>query len=201
MRARFIRTALAALTLCCPSIAASAPLPPALLRQLPRGLEVIASARSNPAPARTFYFLVLASHDEADRAGREHAPPRPLLVFEARKAGRYVLAARNDELVFRADEGGINGCDPFEGRRIAVKGAYVTIEQGVACGAHWTDFVTFRFDSRSNIYLFDNWRTQSWSLNPSGDPLAEPLVSNGQKIVRSRGRRVPLAMWRRPKGG
>lgn len=195
----FIRTAVAALMLCCSAIAASVPLPSALLRQLPNGFEVIASARSNPAPARTFYFVALASRGEAKWASEERAPPRPLLLFEARKGGRYRLAARNDRLILRADEGGINRCDPFEERKIAVKGIYVTIEQGVACGAHWTDYVTFRFDSRLSNYVFDNWRTQSWSLNPSDDPKAEALVSDGRKVVRASGRPVPLARWRRPR--
>jgi len=199
MPALHLRAALAVLLLCLPSIASSAPLPGALLRLLPGGYKIMASARSSPTSSRSFYFVALASRAEGKTSRGQSAPARPLVIAELGKAGRFALVARNDNIILRSDEGGINGCDPFEGRGIAAKGVYVTIEQGVACGgAHWTDYATFRFDRRSGTFLFDNWRTQSWSLNPSDDPKADALVSDGQQIIRSRGRQVPFAKWRRP---
>jgi hypothetical protein len=63
---------------------------------------------------------------------RARAPARPLLIFERRLPGRYALIARNDDVILRADDGGINGCDPFEGGKIVAKGRYFTVEQGAA---------------------------------------------------------------------
>jgi hypothetical protein len=131
------------------------------------------------------------------------APARPLLIFERRTDGKYVVAGRNDQIVLRANDGGVaaNGCDPFGEGRIAIKGRYFTVENGVACGAHWIDYVTFRFDPASNGFLFDNWRVQSWSMNPSTDPNAEALVANPPRVVRSGRKKVSFSRWRRPPGG
>ena len=193
MPARLTRAFLALLLLSLPVAASAAALPPGVARKLPRGFAVIASARSDPAPGRTFYFVALEA-----RASGERAPVRPLLLFDMRKAGRPALAARNDHVLFRSDEGGYNGCDPFEQRRIAARGAYVTVEQGIACGDHWTDYVTFRFDRALGTYVFDNWRTESWSMNNRRARGGQALVSDGQKVVRSKKRAVSFAKWARP---
>lgn len=103
-------------------------------------------------------------------------------------------------MILRRFDGGVNQCDPFEGRTIAVKGAYFTVENGIACGSHWTDYVTFRFDARSNGFVFDNWRVETWSMNRNNNPNAEALISDGQKIVRANGRKVPFDKWERPPG-
>jgi hypothetical protein len=123
------------------------------------------------------------------------------LTFQLRPTGRFELKERNDHVVLRTRDGGVaaNGCDPFEEKRIVTKGRYFTVENGVACGAHWTDYVTFRFDPASNGYIFDNWRFQSWSMNPSSDPTADALVPNPPKIIRSKGR-IAFTQWRRPIG-
>jgi hypothetical protein len=192
-------TAAVGLLLACSSTALAANLPADVMKQLPQGYGVLSSASSLISSTHRFYFVALASKKEVRHAlSSTRAPARPLLIFERRASGRYALVARNDDVILRADDGGINGCDPFEERSIAVKGVYFTVEQGVACGAHWTDYVTFRFDPQSAGYVLDNWRVQSWSLNPSNDPNAEALVSDGQKVVRAKGRAVPFAKWRRP---
>jgi hypothetical protein len=100
-------------------------------------------------------------------------------------------------VILRADEGG--QCDPFKEGGITAKGAFVTIENGVACGQHWSDFITFRFDRRSGGYIFDNWRRQSWKFNPDQRPDAEALVRDGDHLERAGGRVIPLARWR-PRG-
>jgi hypothetical protein len=197
----YLRAAVVAVVIGCSPPAIGAGIPSEILRQMPSGYIVMTSAASAPRPGRRYYLVALASRAEAKPQSGKRSPARPLLIFSANKQGRYTLVARNDDVILRADDGGINGCDPFEDHRIAVKGAYVTVEQGVACGTHWTDFVTFRFDPRANGYVFDNWRTQSWSLNPSTDPNAEALVSDGQRVVRSKGRPVSFAEWRRPARG
>jgi hypothetical protein len=183
--------------------ASAADTPNAIAGQLPPGYAVLGSARASVESGQTFYFVALGSKRElkGDLAAQDRAPARPLLIFEQRPNGRYELVGRNDDVVMRADDGGIagNGCDPFEEHHIAVKGAYVTVENGVSCGAHWTDYVTFRFDPAVRGYVFDNWRFESWKLNPSSDPDAEALAPDAHHLVRPRkGHTVPFASWRRP---
>ncbi len=70
----------------------------------------------------------------------QHAPVRPLMIFEL-KNGRNQLVGRNDQVVLRADEGG--RCDPLlDGDGvIAVRGPYFSVQNGVACGEHWMDYI------------------------------------------------------------
>ncbi len=184
-------TILAASALPSPAIAQA--LPAALESDLPQGYDVQTFATSK-AGGRQFTIIALKSREEA--AVQDTAPPRPLLVYGRKGTGPYVLLARNDHVILRRDEGGASGCDPFEDGTIAIKGAYFTVEQGIACGQHWTYFVTFRFDGRSGEFVFDNLRSESWSANPSNDPDAEALVSNGQQVERARPPVVAFAKWR-----
>lgn len=168
-------------------------LPAAIGRALPAGFEVQTFATSEIG-TRQFHIVALKSL--AETADEEEAPSRPLLIFGRRGRGPFVLLARNDHVILRRDAGGANGCDPFEDGRIAVKGAYFTVEQGIACGQHWTWFVTFRFERQRGQFVFDNLRSESWSLNPSNDPDAEALVSDGQQIERGWPPLVTFADWR-----
>jgi hypothetical protein len=168
-------------------------LPAAIRRELPPGFDVQTFAASEVG-GRQFTIVALRSLGEA--ADEADALPRPLLIFARKGRGDFVLLARNDHVILRRDAGGASGCDPFEDGRIAVKGAYFTVEHGIACGQHWTWFVTFRFDRRGGQFVFDNLRSESWSLNPSDDPDAEALVSDGQQIERARPPLVPFADWR-----
>ncbi len=175
--------------------------PADILRQLPSSQEVISSATVSVGATRKFYLMALAAKDESKYLRLPTRPPaRSLMIFERRQADRYTFVARNDDVILRPDDGGFNRCDPFEERAIAVKGAYFTVEHGVACGVHWTDYVTFRFDPHSGGFVFDNWRIESWSMNPSNDHNAEALVSDGQKVVRAKGRPVPFGKWVRAPG-
>lgn len=65
----------------------------------------------------------------------------------------------------RADAGG--QCGPFEDGYdgLAVKGRYFTVQNGVAFGAHWTDFITFRYDHERRAWLLDS------EIATSSDPL------------------------------
>ena len=110
----------------------------------------------------------------------------------------FQQTGRNDQVVMRADEGG--QCDPFldGGNTIAVKGPYFTVENGVACGQHWTDYITFRFDDARGRYVFDNERLQSSTMNPSRDPNAEAMVTSVPEVHRGdRAKPVPFTDWRR----
>lgn len=180
-----------------PAVAAGPPAPPGLAKWLPAGYRVLTSVRMVVDPARTFQIVALArvGEDALTRSG--DAPARPLMIFK-RRGEVFELVGRNDAVVLKADEGG--QCDPFldGGGTISVTGRFFTVENGVACGQHWTDFVTFRLDDRTG-FVFDNERSESWSLNPSGDPDAEALVRDGpQRVVRARpGSTVLSARWRR----
>ena len=172
--------------------ASAADLPNEIVKQLPRGYAVLASIQAPVEGGHLFYVVALGSN---------RASARPLLVFERRPDGGYGLAGRNDDVVLRADDAGLagNGCDPFEDGHIVAKGPYLTVENGVACGAHWTDYVTFRFDPQLRGYAFDNWRFQSWKLNPSNAPDADALIPDINRVVRTpKGRKTPFATWRRP---
>ncbi len=171
-----------------------------VVRQLPPGFDVISTAEMPSASdGLAFKLLVLARHGEVEGAhGPKPAAPRPLLVFRQQPHGTFRLVARNDTVVLRSDEGG--QCDPFldGGAVIAVKGLYFTIENGVACGSHWTDYVTFRFDHGLGRFVFDNERSESWSLNTSTDDNADALVPDGPPHVRraTRARPVLFEDWR-----
>ena len=159
------------------------PVPAGIDRQLLKGYEVLSNVHISAAVDRRFYIIALGRNNEdVRRVRKEGASARPLLIFEQR-GGRFILIGRNDRVVLRADEGG--QCDPFldGGGTIAVKGSYFTVENGVACGQHWTDYVTFRFDNRHG-FVFDNERTESWTMNQSHDPNAEALVREGPPTVR-----------------
>jgi hypothetical protein len=178
----------------------AAALPAGIVSQLPSGYEVLTSANVTVEMSRSYYIVALRSNGEAgDGHGQQPAPARPLLIFERQADGSLVQTGRNDMVVLRADDGG--QCDPFEpdeGNGIAVKGRYFTIENGVSCGQHWTDYITFRFDDAVGHYVFDNERTQSWSFNSSKDPDAEALVPDGPPTVRRGDRKNPVSFenWR-----
>jgi hypothetical protein len=174
--------------------AAKPALPDEIARQLPRGYAVLTWERAAfGSPAHDFYIVALGR--EGDAIASE-AYPRPLLIFE-RRPGGYRLAGRNDHVILLAREGG--QCDPFDPSSIAVKGPWFTVENGVACGNHWTDFITFRFDAGLGAYVFDNQRNQSWEFNPDERPTAQVLITDGLHVKRAvSGHPVRFADWRDP---
>ena len=111
------------------------------------------------------------------------SPPRPLLVYRI-AGGRAALVARNDRVVLRRDEGG--QCDPVEdGGGIAIKGRFVTIESGVACGQHWTHNTTFRFDGARRTFVWHSTIRESWTMNSDPSPDAEALVLDSRSVSRA----------------
>ncbi len=174
--------------------------PPAeIVRQLPAGYGVIGMARmALPGREGRYYVVALGKKGEDRFAHEASAPARPLLLFARRPDGSYAPAGRNDRVVFRANEG--LQCDPFldGGGVIAVTGRYFTVQNGVACGQHWTDYVTFRFDHSAGRFVFDNERSESWSMNTSRAPDAEALVRDGPQQVRRGDPRAPVGFddWR-----
>ena len=173
-------------------------IPADVAQRLPPNYDVLGSAIVEPGPpGLRFYVVALGRVHEPPPEAKGRAPARPLLILK-RQAGQVTLAGRNDQVVLRADDGG--QCDPFldGGAEIAVKGGYFTVENGVACGAHWTDYVTFRFDRASGGFVFDNDRYESWAANSSQDEDADAMVRDGPQVVRRPppGRRTPFSGWR-----
>lgn len=192
-----MKTAIAAL--CAVSFATAADagpeIPPEIVAQVPAGYDVLGNAVvAAGRPRHDFAILALGRHDETDKRWR-HSPVRPLLIFE-RKGGHFALVGRNDTVVLKADDG--LQCDPFidSGATIATRGSYFTVENGVACGQHWTIYVTFRFDDKTGGFVFDNERSGSWRMNT--DPDGEALVRDTPvPPVRDRpGHVTPFAAWR-----
>lgn len=180
-------------------IAAMAPATAMAQVTLPAGHHVIAERRmTTGTPSRTFRIVALARNGETrETLGDAPAQPRPLIVIEE-KAGTSRIVARNDHVVMKADEAA--QCDPFDtedgGGAIATKGRYFTVENGVACGQHWTINITFRFDDRLG-FVFDNTHTETWMLNPDQKPGAEALVRDTPlRIVKANPRKpVLLKDW------
>jgi hypothetical protein len=118
-------------------------------------------------------------------------PPRPVCIVIAASitglrvdGGTALLIARNDRIVLRRDEGG--QCDPVEDAgAIAVEGRFITLESGVACGQHWTDFTTFRFDPRTRAFVWHNRIFESDRLNDDPSPDAEALVRDQRHVWRA----------------
>jgi len=168
--------------------------PPGLAKLLPAGYVPMVTAQARPDPKHVFVLVVLAKNGEPTGSWVEHAPARPLIVFQQTASG-YREVARNDRIILRSNEGG--QCDPFEYGDIKTKGRYMTVEHNVACGQHWESTTTFRFDSRSGAYIFDNERYQSLKFNPDTRGDAEALVPDVDYLKRAKGRAVTLSQWQR----
>jgi hypothetical protein len=169
-------------------------LPNTIARLLPPGYLVLEAVQGRLTGGPHDDYLVALGRpgdDPAALIGNGTASARPLLLFRARQDGAYVLAGRNDDVVMRHDQGG--QCDPFDPEGgLVMKGAYVTVQNQVACGAHWSDFITFRYDRMRGELLFDSDIYSSWKFNPSDAPDAEALVPDGHPTVRRADRRHPI---------
>ncbi|MFH5255005.1 hypothetical protein ACGTRS_27610 [Burkholderia semiarida] len=150
--------------------ARAAPLPKSIAAQLPPGYQPL-TAQAGPDLDNGRHSFLVVVHRAVDT--REQPSPRPLLIYEEQADHTYRLAARNDQVVLRANEGG--QCDPFDpddaaGNGVSVKGRYFTVQNAVACGQHWTDYITFRHDPRTHGWLFSNRIvTESFPLDDQPD--------------------------------
>lgn len=170
--------------------ARAAGLPTPVLSRLPPGYEVMAARQGPDVDAGRISYLIVLRRP-ADSASEPS--PRPLVIVEQQADGTFRLAARNDEVVLRANEGG--QCDPFDPQDadengLAVKGRFFTVQNFVACGQHWSDYVTFRHDARTGRWLFANEiRTESFPLEGKPDRV---------RAIRADPRKpVALDAWRR----
>ena len=140
------------------------------------------------------YVVVVRSKKEAELlAHGSPTPNRPLLVFIQEKAGRFLLESRNNEVVFAADAGG--QCDPFmDGEDgLAVKGSFFTVQNAVACGEHWTDFITFRYSTELRQFVFHMRIFESMMFNSSSEPEAE-AITPGRRLVTKAKKSNPILL-------
>jgi len=169
-------------------------LPAAVRAKLPAGhVARLGACSATLDPPNRICVVVAARPDErrAAAAQRGRSPARPLLVYRLDRGGA-TLIARNDRVVLHYDEGG--QCDPIQDTgAIAIKGRFFTLESGVSCGQHWTDYTTFRFDPARRAFVWHNRISENWELNVSSNPDAQALVSDG-KTVRRADPRKPVAL-------
>lgn len=168
-------------------------LPKSLLDQVSPGYEVMSTAQGLlDADSRADFLVVVRRKNEAALVSKGTAPARPLLLFTQNPDGSYTLARRNEHVVLKANEGG--QCDPFEDGDdgLVIKNRYFTVQNGVACGQHWTWYVTFKYDPARRDWIFHKEISESWVLNNSTDPNADALVLGGSSVISGKGRRPVL---------
>lgn len=174
---------------------AAAALPPELSAHLPAGYTLIQAVDADVnGDGRRDYLLALRRADEAAQiAAGKDAPQRLLLVLMHTADGRFVEAARNAQVIFKADDGG--QCDPFDydGQGLVAKGAYFTVQNGVACGQHWTDYITFRYDRARGEFLFHKRVLESWEMNTDNAPDADAMRMSEHKEIKADPRK-PIAL-------
>lgn len=180
---------LQATLLMAPGLAMAAPLPESILEQLPEGYSVLSHQSGElDDDELTDFIVAIRRIDEKSIGTTSPAPARPLLLFIQRSDGGYSLVHRNDHVVFRADEGG--QCDPFEegAEGLVINKRYFTVQNGVACGEHWSDYITFRYVAALRDWIFHKRIFESWVMNDGTDPDAEALVPGARRVVTGKGK-------------
>lgn len=167
---------------------AAEPLPKNIVQQLPKNLSPLQYKKADLNGDQRADYLV-ATHDPSEKELMEQgqpAPRRPLLIFTQNQDDSFTLARRNDAVIYAIDEGG--QCDPFldDEEGLAVKGAYFTVENSVACGAHWTDYITFRYAPELQDWVFHKRIAENWVMNPSTKPDAEALILGNRSVSKGK---------------
>ncbi len=166
-------------------------LPANILGKIPDGYSILSYESGALDDDGLADYLVVLNKPEEATPTEQRAPLRPLLLFTQRADGSYDLRKRNDHVAFRIDAGG--QCDPFgnDARRLTIKNRYFTIENGVACGQHWTDYITFRYDKALKDWVFHKRIVENWKLNDSQDPEADALVRDVHEVTSAK-REAPI---------
>lgn len=115
-------------------VARAAELPLNILKLIPTGFEVLSYAVGQLTDDNRQDYLVVIHHPVDTM---QQPSTRPLLIFTQNIDGTFRLAARNDDVVMEANEGG--QCDPFTDSGdsgLAIKDHYFTVQNGLACGDH-----------------------------------------------------------------
>jgi hypothetical protein len=173
----------------------SSNLPAGITQLIPKGYEELDHLAGQLTDADRLDYLVVV-HRTVDTA--QQPSPRPLLIFTQNSDGSFRLAARNDSVVLRAGDGG--QCDPFEDGEngLAIKNRYFTVQNSVACGDHWTDYVTFHYDKDRRDWIFRKEIAQTW--HPDDDPDGDALKADPARVTTAdNGHPVSFGAWR-PEG-
>lgn len=162
-------------------------LPTNIVQQLPKGYKVMTYLAGELNEDKLLDYLVVASkkNEQATFEKTGAGSPRPLFIFIQSKNGTFLPVKRNDDVVFAINAGG--QCDPFDDsdERLVIARHYFTVQNSVACGQHWDDFITFRYDMKRNNWLFHQRSSESWRLNDSDDPKADALVSDSANVTKA----------------
>ena len=162
-------------------------LPKDISLQLPKGYEVMTFLGGELNDDKLTDYLVVAhiKNEEAIYQKTQDVHLRPLFIFIQNKNESYSLTKRNDNVVFTIDSGG--QCDPFmDGEDgLALKNHFFTVQNSVACGQHWQDFITFKYDSKLKDWVFHKRVVESWHLNGSDDPNAEALIEDKPQVTKA----------------
>jgi len=75
---------------------------------------------------------------------------RPLYLLVGTKKGAYKIYGKNENIVYRAEDGGARG-DPFYG--ITIKNGYFSIEHEGGSREMWTVIITFKYDSKKRKFF------------------------------------------------
>lgn len=162
-------------------------LPPAITTKVSSSHQVVAHKLADfDGNGLIDHVVVIAHKNEAKMAERGNAPSRPLMVFLQQKPGVFVFHAQNTEVVYRADDA--SQCDPFldSGDGLAARGAFFTVENGVACGDHWTDYITFKFVEKLGGFVFHKRISESWGMNDGTRGTDEALVLQHRTVERAK---------------
>lgn len=147
-----------------------------ILSKLPDGYVVAVSKAVDFNDDKVEDRIVVAT--KVGEEDERPAPERWVMVFQGIKGGEsfYEEKARNSNVAYRADEGG--QCSPsFDNQGLAVKGKFFTVENSVACGQHWTDFITFRYNAADDAFLFHKRITETWDDPTAKKPSSRTEVS------------------------
>ncbi len=163
-------------------------LPMNILKQIPGNYTVLAYEGGLLNADKLVDFIVVLHKPNEESRGNNVSPPRPLLIFIHNTDNSFKLAKRNDHLVFKFDEGG--QCDPFtdSDEGLAISKRYFTVQHSVACGQHWTDYITFRFAPELQDWVFHKRISESWVLNTSTGPNADALILGGREMISAKGK-------------
>jgi hypothetical protein len=158
--------------------------PENIANQLPKDQEAILIATGDFDEDRATDYLIVtgAKSERLKISSGEPAPKRWLFAFINTGAGRFALSGKNADIAFAADYG--MQCDPLlDSGGVVTKGPYFTVENSEACGAHWTDYITFRYEKQNGRFVFHKRIVEAWVLNGSIKPDAPALIRNSRKVT------------------
>jgi hypothetical protein len=172
------------------TIYAQADLPNDIENQIPENYSILSAEEGYLDDDDKLDYLIALKHDREnislDNNHEIIAPNRPLLIFIQKQKGHFVLTKRNDYIVMKVNEGG--QCDPFEDAEdgFSIENHYFTIQHRVACGHHWTDYITFRYSKKMNDWIFHKRIFEEYVLNPSNEPDADALILGVSSVVKGK---------------